>query len=147
MSRRITTNPDSTARHPMTPQQELAVDLLASGKTVTEAAAAIGVSRQTVSDWLNRNADFRASLNARRQELWEAMGDRLRALLPDAVEALASELRDGNRLKAAALILRACGADGLPAPLGPTDPEEMEIADRERDNDRTMRSTLASIGL
>jgi DNA-binding transcriptional ArsR family regulator len=146
MSRRITTDPDSATPRAMTPQQELAVDLLASGKTVTEAAAAIGVSRQTVSEWLNRSADFRASLNVRRQELWEAMGDRLRALLPDAVEALASELRDGNRLKAVALVLRACGADGLTAPNGATDPEDIEIANRERDNDRVRRSTLASIG-
>lgn len=76
----------------MTTQQELAVDLLASGKTVTETVVAIGVSRQTVSGWMNRSAEFRAGLNARYQELWAAMGDRLQALLPDAVEALASEL-------------------------------------------------------
>jgi DNA invertase Pin-like site-specific DNA recombinase len=69
MSRRITTNPDGEARRAVTPQQELAVDLLASGKTVTETAATIGTSRQTVSEWLNRSAAFRASLNERRQEL------------------------------------------------------------------------------
>ena len=143
MARRITTEPDTTARPAMTTQQELAVDLLASGRTVTEAAATIGVARQTVSEWLNQNADFRAALNERRQELWAATGDRLRALLPDAVDALAGELRGGNRLRAAALVLRVCGADGLAAPLGPTDPEEIELADRERESSRTMRSALA----
>ena len=51
MSRRTTTNPDGAAARPsLTPQQELAVDLLAGGKTVTEATAAVGVARQTVSE-------------------------------------------------------------------------------------------------
>jgi hypothetical protein len=145
MSRRTTTNPDSDARPALTPQQELAVDLLAGGKTVTEAAAAVGVARQTVSEWLNRSAVFRAGLNGRRQELWVANADRLRALLPEAVEALAGELRGGDRLKAAALVLRACGAYGLAAPLAPTDPEEVELADQERAGDRRTRSMIAAL--
>ena len=147
----MATNFDGAAARPaLTPQQELAVDLLAGGKTVTEAAAAVGVARQTVSEWLNRSAVFRAGLNERRQELWTANTDRLRALLPEAVEALAGELRaadGGDRLKAAALVLRSCGAYGLAAPLAPTDPEEIELADRERDNDRRSRSTIASLTL
>ncbi len=141
----MATNPDGAAARPaLTPQQELAVDLLAGGKTVTEAAAAVGVARQTVSDWLNRSAVFRAGLNGRRQELWVANTDRLRALLPEAVEALAGELRGGggDRLKAAALVLRACGAYGLAAPLAPTDPEEVELADRESDTIRQTRSMM-----
>jgi hypothetical protein len=50
MSRCTTTNPDGDARPALTPQQELAVGLLAGGKTVTKAAAAVGVARQTVSE-------------------------------------------------------------------------------------------------
>jgi hypothetical protein len=142
----MATNPDGAAARPaLTPQQELAVDLLAGGKTVTEAAAAVGVARQTVSEWLNRSAVFRAGLNGRRQELWIANADRLRALLPEAVEALAGELRGGDRLKAAALVLRSCGAYGLAAPLAPTDPEEIELADQERDGTRRARSMVASL--
>ena len=144
----MATDPDGAAARPaLTPQQELAVDLLAGGKTVTEAAAAVGVARQTVSEWLNRCAVFRAGLNGRRQELWVANTDRLRALLPEAVEALAAELRGGDRLKAAALVLRACGAYGLAAPLAPTDPEEVELVDQERDSSRRSRSMLASLTL
>jgi hypothetical protein len=36
----------------LTPQQEAAADLLATGKTVTDTAEAIGVTRQTVSECL-----------------------------------------------------------------------------------------------
>jgi hypothetical protein len=94
---------------------------------------------------------FRAGLSERRQELWVANTDRLRALLPEAVEALAGELRDGggggDRLEAAALVLRARGAYGLAAPPAPTDPEDVELADLERDSDRRARAMTASIML
>ena len=103
------------------------------------------MARQTVSEWVNRGVAFRAGLNGRRQELWDANCDRLRALLPDAVEALATELRNGDRLKAAALILRACGAYALAAPMAPTDPEEIELADRERASSQSMRSSIADL--
>ena len=35
---------------------------------MTATAAAVGVTRQTVSEWLNRDADFRAELNRVRKE-------------------------------------------------------------------------------
>ena len=144
MRRRNLTNPDSQATDSrLTPQQELAIDLLASGKTITEAAEAVGFTRQTASAWVNRGVAFRAGLNGRRQELWDANCDRLRSMLPDAVEALATELRNGDRLKAAALILRACGAYALAAPTAPTDPEEIELADRERASSQSTRSRIA----
>ena len=146
MRRRNPTNPDSQATDSrLTPQQELAIDLLASGKTITEAAEAVGVARQTASEWVNRGVAFRAGLNGRRQELWDANCDRLRSMLPDAVEALAIELRNGDRLKAAALILRACGAYALAAPMAPTDPEEIELADRERASSQSTRSGIADL--
>ena len=47
----------------LTANQEQAILLLAKGETVTATAAAVGVTRQTVSEWRNRDADFRAELN------------------------------------------------------------------------------------
>jgi hypothetical protein len=69
MARHKPTNPD-TPDWTLTPQQAMAVDLLASGKTITDTAQAIEVSRQTVSEWLNHHPGFQAALNSRRQELW-----------------------------------------------------------------------------
>jgi len=46
-SRHIPTPPAWT----LTPQQETAVDLLASGQTVTDTAMAVEVTWQTVSEW------------------------------------------------------------------------------------------------
>ena len=56
----------------LTPQHLTAVDLLVSGKTITETAEALGVGRPAVSDWCNNFPPFIAALNARRKErlLW-----------------------------------------------------------------------------
>ena len=143
MARQKPTNPD-TPDWTLTPQQETAVDLLASGKTVTDTAAAVEVTRQTVSEWLNHHPGFQAALNRRRQELWAGMTDALRNLLPQAVEVLKHELEGEARLQAAVHILKCCGLyNGIPAPQGPTEPEDADIAMRRRNFDR-MLAALAS---
>src|SRR5207302_1319021 len=105
------------------PQQETAVGLLASGKTVDETAQALGVTRPTVGAWL-RHPGMQAALNGRRQEQWAGMTDRLRSLLPKALDVLEQELEGENRIQAAVHLLKAAGAYGLSVPSGPVDPEE-----------------------
>ena len=61
------------------------MDLLASGKSITDSATAVEVTRQTVSEWPHHYSGFQAALNSRRQELWEGMTDTLRGLLPKAL--------------------------------------------------------------
>ncbi|MFO0809704.1 MAG: helix-turn-helix domain-containing protein [Gemmataceae bacterium] len=103
-----------------------AIDLLASGQNDTETAAALGLSRTTVSKWRLYDAVFQAALNRRRAEVWSVGADKLRALIPRAIDALASELAaDGpNRLKAALEVLRLAQ---LPAvgTVGPTDADDI----------------------
>ena len=74
MTRRKATNTDTEHDDPtLSPRQELAGDLLATGASVTAAAEACGVARQTLSQWLNGHPVFRAALNCRRgvvQALW-----------------------------------------------------------------------------
>jgi hypothetical protein len=142
MSRRIPTIPD-TGRC-LTPQQELAVDLLATGKTISEAANSIGVSRQTVSEWRNQDPVFEAALNERRQELWSGMSDRLRALLPKAISVLEESIERGD-IRVAVAVLRATGLHGLSAPEGPTTPEDAETEARKREATRRNQALFASL--
>ena len=109
MARQKPTNPD-TPDWTLTPQQEMAVDLLASGQTVTDTAVAIDVTRQTVSEWLNHHPGFQAALNSRRQELWVGMTNSLRGLLPKALEVLKCELEGEAPLPAAVHVLKAAGS-------------------------------------
>lgn len=55
-------------------KQTLAVDLLATGMTVSEAARQLGVDRSTVHRWLN-DPIFLSELEDRRQELVDSMLD------------------------------------------------------------------------
>jgi hypothetical protein len=143
VSRQKTTNPD-TPDWTLTPQQETAVDLLASGKTVTDTAAAVEVTLQTVSEWLNHHPGFQAALNSRRQELWVGMTNRLRGLLPKALEVLKCELEGEHPLPAAVHVLKACGLYGVVSPLGPTEVEDAVLAEQERRSERRRRAVFAA---
>jgi malate synthase len=117
----------------LTPQQETAADLLAFGATVTDAAATVKVSRQTVSEWLNHHAGFQAVLNARRRELFAENQERLRSLIPKALETLEGSLGDERLAMAAAVhILKAAGLYGLSEPRGSIHVDEIENAERTR---------------
>jgi hypothetical protein len=147
MARRNPTNPD-TADWTLTPQQETAVDLLASGKTLTDTATAVGVTRPTVSQWLNHHPGFQAALNHRRQELWAEITEGLRALLPRAVAVLAQALEEEEALSAAIHLLKATGLYGtLLAPSGPTDPQAIALAMRMAEDSRQHAAEEAEIAI
>ena len=125
--KRATPNYARLHRRGLTLPQQNAVDLLASGKNDTETATALGVNRVTVTRWRLYDAMFQAALNARRQEAWGAGLDRLRSLIPTALDAVAEILTDAahpGRLKAALVLLNMVRPESL-APTGPTDAEEI----------------------
>ena len=113
-------------------KQENAIDLLLQGQSDREVAEAVGVSRQTVTEWRNGNAVFAAELNRRRQEVWGGQEERLRGLVAKAVDVLEEQLEGVMvparvRVSAAVHILRAVGLYGTELrPGGSTDPETLE---------------------
>ena len=127
--------PTKADTHTLTPQQATVCDLLATGTTITDAAEAVKVSRQTVSEWLHHHAVFQATLNARRRELFDEGTERLRSLVPKALDVIAAAL-DGHSPKAAlasaVYVLKAAGVYGRPAPSGSTDAEEIEAREKLR---------------
>jgi DNA-binding NarL/FixJ family response regulator len=46
----------------LTPQQEAAINLLATGSTHEQAAQALNISHSTIYKWMRRNPTFRAKL-------------------------------------------------------------------------------------
>ena len=129
----MATKPDKT-RHDLTVEQLNAIDCLVVGKTDQEAAELVGVGRQTVNAWRNHHPAFQAALNARRHEVWGAACDRLRALLPRALDALEHAVVEGKDWRAAARVVELAGLDrqgyGVPNlgaySIGPTDPAAFE---------------------
>ena len=125
--------PDETRQ--LSVKQRNAIDLLIQGKSDREAAEAVGVSRQTVNDWRNRNAEFVAELNRRRQDVWGSQAERLRQLVSLAVDVLEADLSDDSsfdtakrrRQAAAVHVLRAAGLYGQKLePGGPTNALDVE---------------------
>jgi hypothetical protein len=107
----------------MTDAQLVALSTLLDGRSVTDAAKAAKVSRQTVSEWKNHNPTFIAILNAGRLDVWSQVEDRLRKLTGRAIDVLEQGLENGN-VSVARDVLRAAGKLELNK-VGPTDPQSV----------------------
>jgi hypothetical protein len=121
----------------LTMPQLNAIDLLAAGKTDKETAELLGLSRTCVTKWRLYDPVFQAALNRRRSEVWAVGIDRLRSLIPKALDALADVLDNHsspNRLKAASEILRLAQLPADALKTGPTDAEDIvrQVVERRR---------------
>lgn len=116
----------------LTEPQLQAPGSLLDGASVTSAANAAGVSRQTVSEWKNRNPSFIAVLNAGRLDVWSHVEVRVRHLTGMAVDVLEEEIRIGNAALARD-ILRAADKLNL-SKIGPTSAQLVhnDIEDQEQ---------------
>ena len=91
-------------------KQYQAIDLILQGMTDEEVASRIGISRQTVNKWKNKNPAFIAELNRRRKEIHDASRDKLIRLASKAIDTLEQEVEAGN-WKVALEILKMAGLD------------------------------------
>src|SRR5579871_129127 len=106
-----TTNGYATQRE-LSIRQQNAIDLLVTGKRDSEAGEAVGVHRVTVTKCRLYDPLFQAELNRRRAELWGTAAERLRAMLPKALDAIEAELTNTeNRLAAAFQVVRLTRLD------------------------------------
>jgi hypothetical protein len=122
-------------------QQHIAIGELLSGKNITETAEGLGISRQTLSSWLNHSSQFQAEMNKRRLEIIGESADYIRALIPKAIKVLEEELENGpNRALAAVTILKLLKFE-LPK-VGPTDPEVIDLDNKDKETDKRFRSLL-----
>ena len=113
-----------TPNYELSADQAAALDLLLAGQTVTAAAAAVGVARETVSRWRNSDANFQAAYNAALQSAYDAAAARLLDARARAVERLAALVDSPDpaiALKAAGALLRVT----VERPRGETDPAEL----------------------
>lgn len=125
------TNPDNSRQMTLTISQGIAIDALLAGATDAEAGAAAGVTRQTINGWKNHHPGFIAETNRRRQEVWEASLDRIRSLVPKALDVLDAALTSGTPNPR--LAIKIIEMAGLPneaiSPSGPT--TTMDVIDAE----------------
>jgi hypothetical protein len=103
---------------PLTIEQENVIDCLILGKSEREAAEACHVNRATIAEW-RKSPLFIATLNQRRQALWQECHEMLRALLFQGF----AKLQDRIESMTTRELLQLVGlARDLGEPTGETDP-------------------------
>lgn len=95
----------------LTTVQLNAIDVLVTGKTDQEVADIVNINRVTVTKWRNYDIHFQAELNRRRKEIWGASVDKIRAIVPKAMERLEKELDSENGGKIALEIIKLAGVE------------------------------------
>jgi transcriptional regulator with XRE-family HTH domain len=119
-------------------EQMNAIDHLLQGQSDRAVAKAVGVSRQTVWEWRNRDPLFIAELNRQRLELWSEACERLKSLANRALDVLEEHLDSGDpkiALAAAKYVLQGTkllGETNLRVE-GPTTPEDVILGKLRRE--------------
>lgn len=116
----------------LTPQQIETASLLASGKSITASADAVGVNRSTIHDWL-KNAMFVAYLNGLKQDLLVSTRQKIMGLSSKALDILEGLLDDPGtdanlRVKIALRLIEGVGGldPSKVASVGSSDPALLE---------------------
>lgn len=123
-------NPTSKKAAPtsLTDRQQLALEHLLAGETITATADALGVSRQTIHEWGN-DPHFQHALAVGRAERHAAVQRRFERLLEKVLERVEAALDADDprvQLQAAGLILKHATAP--PAPPADFDPIQAQVA-------------------
>jgi hypothetical protein len=105
----------------LTPAQATAVEVIATGGTHAEAAAAAGVARETVTRWLSSHPGTRAALGRLRCVIAESSTDDVLRVRSQALGVLSAHLEavdpvTAKGLNAAIATLRAVPAPTVPPP-------------------------------
>jgi hypothetical protein len=110
-------NPADFKPKPLTIEQENVIDLLILGKSERETADACRVSRTTIAEW-RKSPLFVATLNQRRQALWQEAHERLRALIHKGLAKLETRI---DELSTREILSLVGMARDLGEPTGETD--------------------------
>jgi|GEM_PF-2114584 len=89
-------------------EQQMAIELLLQGKTVTQTARMAGIARRTVYNWLKKNAAFTAIYNQWLDEMKEGCRARMLMLAGKAASAVEKALEAGDA-KSGMLLLKEMG--------------------------------------
>jgi len=90
------------------PRQQQALEWLTGGGTLTEAAELVGVSRQTVSHWVNHDPAFGWLYRQWQEHQRDNAESRALGLVDAAIDNLIAAIRRGD-LKASQFVLRLLG--------------------------------------
>jgi transposase-like protein len=95
---------NATSKNGISPAQERVIEGLVGGVSITSAAKAGKVSRQTVHRWLRDDFQFQAELNASRADLRVETENRMFALAAEAIASVETAVQQGDASVALAIL-------------------------------------------
>ncbi|HUB24477.1 MAG TPA: hypothetical protein VL992_03530 [Tepidisphaeraceae bacterium] len=104
-------------------EQREAMEALLKGCSISAAAQASGVTRQTVHNWLKKNPAFQAVYNQWQAEVKESCRNRLLMLSDKAASTLERALEEGDARSA----LQLLKAIGLMSPVADKPTDEADV--------------------
>lgn len=137
-------------RQALSIEQENAVEILLQGRSDRSVADAVGVSRQTIWEWRNRNPVFIAELNKRRSEMWREARERLKSLANRSLDTVEQQLGSEDpkiALSAAKYVLagnRLMGETDLPTG-GLKNPRAVLFEKLKRDAEEEVMAKTADV--
>ena len=98
----------------LSPIQVQVIAALAEGRSVTRTAAAVGIHRSTIHNWMRSSKEFRDAVNQARDHFFECVNDQLNELSTAALDTLRQLLTSpdtppAQRLQAALAVLERPG--------------------------------------
>jgi hypothetical protein len=84
--------PPNLFQNELTPQQEIAIEMMMDGKTDLEISKKLKMRRQTINEWRNHNMDFICELQLRRNQVWEKQRDKMSQAVDKAFDILIKNL-------------------------------------------------------
>lgn len=132
----------------LSPKQHQAIEQLLQGQSITAVARQINVDRSTIYRWQD-DVYFEAECNKKARELRDASKARLVQLAEKSLAVIGDAL-DAGDAKTALAVLKGIGyLPGTIAPIGSTDPEQLEneqvIAQRQKDHQDRMNALTFSL--
>ena len=121
--------------------QELALQNLAAGRSISDAARTVGVDRRTLYRWIHDDARFAAAYNAWRREVVDSGRARILAMSNRALDAVQTAIENGDA-RIALQVAKASGALDAPQP-GLTDADTLGRKRKLRDGQRAMKLEAA----
>jgi len=76
----------------LTPQQEIAIEMMMDGKKDLEISKRLKMRRPTINEWRNHNMDFIYELQMRRSQVWEKQRDKMSRAVDKAFDILIKNL-------------------------------------------------------
>lgn len=134
-----------TGQEKLSPVQLQVLQALLSGESVTAAARAGQVSRESVHRWLREDFDFQAAYNQGCREISKEIQDVLLITARHAADKVAEAVRSGD-VRVALVILKGVGGlSGRTVPIGSGDPVQLQGEAAMEKNEQEEMNMLRSI--